>query len=95
MTCTWGEALLLVESFESDPGSLLGAARAGWAWPASVSEIASTLLAQSVLSALMPAGESVTFPMPWDAPPAQPEPVAPEVVDEMRDRLARYSALPD
>lgn len=43
----------------------------------------------------MPKGESVSIPMPWDAVPTGPEPVAPEVVDEMRERLAKYSALSD
>lgn len=54
------------------------------------------LLAQGVLSALMPEGKTVTFPLPWEPiEGAAAEAVAPEVVDEMVERLARYSAIPD
>jgi hypothetical protein len=52
------------------------------------------MLASGVLSFLMAEGKSVTFPMPWDRDEA-PEPVAAEVVEEMTDRLRRYSAFRD
>lgn len=84
-----------MSSFLGDPRSYLGAAAAGWSWPATVPEIAQTLLAQGVLTWLMPEGESISFPMPWDQEAEAPEPIDPEVIDEMTARLAQYSALPD
>lgn len=51
--------------------------------------------ASGVLSMLMPKGQSIVFPMPWDRPPDSGEPVPGEVVDEMRERLQKYSAFND
>ncbi len=93
-TCTWGEALLLERAFIDDPRSAYGAARVGWEYPASVPEIAALLLSTGVLSFLSGEGKAVTFPMPWDKHEA-PEPVPQEVVDEMKARLAKYSAFGD
>lgn len=94
MECSWGEAALLVESFTTDSTSHLGAAAAGWHWPASMTDVALTLLAQGVLTTLMPEGKSVEFPLPWQEMTG-PEQVAPELVDELRERLAQFSAFND
>lgn len=42
----------------------------------------------------MPEGKSVQFPFPWEKTDA-PVPVPQEVVDELKQRLERYSAFAD
>lgn len=93
VTCSWGEALLLEQSLTNDPTSHYGAAVAGWQWPASTTDVALTLLAQGVLTVLMPEGKSVDFPLPWTLTPTEPIPA--EVVQEMTDRLKVFSAFHD
>jgi len=92
VSCSWGEALLLYASLIEDPTSHLAAAEAGWSYPASVAELAVTLLSQGVLSYLLEKGKSVSFPLPWERRPEQ-EVVAPEVAEELRERLQQYSAF--
>ena len=52
------------------------------------------LLATGVLSFLMAEGKSIRFPMPWDKDDS-PAPPSQEIVDEMTERLKRYSAFPE
>lgn len=92
---TWGEALLLERAFREDPACAYGAAIAGWAWPVGLHDVAGMLLAQGVLSFLMEKGKSVTFPMPWDQAEKAADAPTPEVVDEMTERLRRFSAFGD
>ncbi|WGD38473.1 hypothetical protein [Lysinibacter sp. HNR] len=55
---SWGEAKLLIEAAASDPGTALGAELAGWAYPASTSELIS-------LSAQIANPDVAKKLMPW------------------------------
>ncbi|MEV4735563.1 MULTISPECIES: hypothetical protein [unclassified Microbacterium] len=86
-----------MQSLSLDTSTHLGAAVAGWARPATMTEVAQLLQAFSTITRYTqkPPHGSVLFP--WDhlIDPAAYEPVPAEVASEMTARLQRYSAFSD
>ncbi|MFJ4173990.1 hypothetical protein [Microbacterium sp. NPDC089696] len=86
-----------MQSLALDTTTYLGAAIAGWARPASMTEVAQLLHSFSAIArySQKPPYGSVLFP--WDhlVDPAAYEPVPTEVREDMTERLQRYSAFSD